>query len=150
MVNGKAKGPRPNLKRHVLVARLRAQGFTLDQIGQRLGISHQAVAQTLRRSGCMRRPACADCGVALVTHGGPLSYPIYCPRCLAAQPKLPFPAQLRSRRLASGLTQAKLAQGVGLNVSTVCKYECGWALPRPRTLARLVKILGTGLRATNE
>ena len=148
--NGKARGPRPNLKRHALVAQLRARGFTLSQIGQRLGIRHQAVAQTLRRSGCTLRPACADGGVVLATHGGPLSNPIYCSRCLAAQPKLPFSAQLRSRRLAYSLTQADLAMRVGLNVSTVRKYECGWALPRPRTLTRLVAVFGTGLGATNE
>jgi transcriptional regulator with XRE-family HTH domain len=146
----KARGPHPNRKRREEVARLRAEGLTLQGIGQHLGISHQAVAQILRRCGSTRVPVCAGCGAALTTRGGPVSHPVYCPRCLATRPGLPFPAQLRSRRLAAGFTQAELAWRVGLNVSAVRNYEYGRALPKSRTLARLIAVLGAALKGTND
>jgi transcriptional regulator with XRE-family HTH domain len=63
---------------------------------------------------------------------------------------LPFGVQLRSQRLVAGLTQAELAGQVGLSNSTLRNYEYGRAKPNPRTLAKLVEVLGEGLRLIKE
>ena len=43
------RGPRPDLKRRQEVRHLRARGMTLEAIGQRLGVSRQAVFETLKK-----------------------------------------------------------------------------------------------------
>lgn len=52
---------------------------------------------------------------------------------------------LLAARRASGLRQAGLAELVGVAINTVRKWEQGRALPSPRNLKRLQKILGNEL-----
>jgi DNA-binding CsgD family transcriptional regulator len=144
-VGGKESGRRPNLGRRRLVVRLRRQGLTLQRIGQCLGITHQAVAHHLRRSGHTPNPACAGCGVALTTRGGPASRSIYCLDCLSARPELPFGVRLRSVRLAAGMSQGDLAQHAGLNKNTIRQQEAGMGPLSAGTLKRLCRVLGQSL-----
>jgi hypothetical protein len=43
------RGRRPDAARHAEIVRLRADGLTQAEIGQRLGVTYQAVGETLRR-----------------------------------------------------------------------------------------------------
>ena len=49
-MEAQARGRPRNLAQRRRAARLRAHGWTLAQIGARLGISHQAVAQLLQET----------------------------------------------------------------------------------------------------
>ena len=49
------RGRPPNPQRRRQIAELRAAGLTYEQIGKRLGISHQSVQQALQRTGNARR-----------------------------------------------------------------------------------------------
>lgn len=53
-----------------------------------------------------------------------------------------FARELRSARRARGLTQAELAERVGVAVEVCGRLERGRALPRAETLARLSAALG--------
>lgn len=50
-----------------------------------------------------------------------------------------FSIQLRSARLAAGLTQAKLARRAGTSQSRLSSYENGVITPNPSTRARLLR-----------
>jgi DNA invertase Pin-like site-specific DNA recombinase len=52
---GKRLGRPPNPARTDDILRMRREGLSLRQIGQRLGISHQGVKQRLRRAGLQNR-----------------------------------------------------------------------------------------------
>jgi LuxR family maltose regulon positive regulatory protein len=53
----------------------------------------------------------------------------------------PFPAQLKRRRLESGLTQEELAERVGYAAQTITKIEGGQRRPSPRLALRLAEAL---------
>lgn len=53
-----------------------------------------------------------------------------------------FGAALRANRQARGLTQAELAERVGLAVEAYGRLERGLVLPRARTLVALARALG--------
>jgi uncharacterized protein YjcR len=48
------RGNLPNLKRHRLIAKLRAAGMRYQTIADRLGVSAQAGHETLQRNGYAR------------------------------------------------------------------------------------------------
>jgi DNA invertase Pin-like site-specific DNA recombinase len=48
-MGNKNSGRRPDYERRRQIARLRAQGATLEEIGRRLGVTRQAVYDMLRR-----------------------------------------------------------------------------------------------------
>ncbi|HLJ92136.1 MAG TPA: helix-turn-helix domain-containing protein [Gemmataceae bacterium] len=50
----RSRGRPPGRQRRQDLAALRARGWTYQQIGERLGMSHQSVQQTLRRTGNAR------------------------------------------------------------------------------------------------
>lgn len=52
---------------------------------------------------------------------------------------------IRKMRLARGLTQAKLAEALDVDTSTVTKWETGEAKPRADKLPLLAKILGCSI-----
>ena len=52
---------------------------------------------------------------------------------------------IRKMRLARGLTQAKLAEALVVDTSTVTKWETGEAKPRADKLPLLAKILGCSI-----
>ncbi len=55
---------------------------------------------------------------------------------------LTFGDHLRALRLAAGWNQTELGRRVGLSQSHLAKIERGEERPIPRTIARLVKVLG--------
>ncbi len=144
-----ASGRKPDKHRRQQIARLRAEGLSLAQIGRRLGVSRQCVQMTLR---AMARPtarvvACADCGVVVVSAGALPSDAgaALCLPCLARRPRSTFAQRLKACRLAAGLTKADLARRAGLTPQMVRHYEAGLREPRWSQLARLVGALGTAL-----
>ena len=52
---------------------------------------------------------------------------------------------IQKMRLARGLTQAKLAEALDVDTSTVTKWETGEANPRADKLPLLAKILGCSI-----
>lgn len=49
---------------------------------------------------------------------------------------------IKSNRIRIGLTQAELAEKVGLTYSSVSQWESGRAVPRPTTLQQLANLFG--------
>ncbi|MFQ8983728.1 MAG: helix-turn-helix domain-containing protein [Evtepia sp.] len=52
---------------------------------------------------------------------------------------------IRSRRAARGLTQAQVAQALGVTATAVSKWERNASLPEITLLPALARLLGTGL-----
>jgi transcriptional regulator with XRE-family HTH domain len=146
------RGRPPDEERRRLIARLRAQGWTFRQIGERLGTSRQSVHGVLKASGtAVELPGltCIECRREV----GPrrlLNRPngsILCPACLARHPEASFGQRLKTHRLAAGLTQAGLGRRAGLQPMLIAKYEQGKAEPQWRNLAKLIRVLGVELVA---
>src|SRR5689334_14039343 len=103
--------PRPDGKttsaRRTRALALRAEGLSYGAIGQRLGITRQAVASLLTRKPTRTTVRCADCGK--VVGEGPFQRrtlgTAWCRGCLARRPGLAYGDRLRSLRLAAGLTR---------------------------------------------
>lgn len=142
-------GRRPDPWRRQEMARLRARGLTLAEIGRRLGVTRQCVHLTLRALARPRARSvpCSGCGREIVS-GGALpsdAGSALCLPCLARRPGAPFAQRLKACRLAAGLTKAELAARTGLAQQSVRQYESGAREPRWRQLARLVSVLGPAL-----
>jgi transcriptional regulator with XRE-family HTH domain len=61
-------------------------------------------------------------------------------------PVMDVPAELRSTRLAAGLSQAEIARRAGTSQATVSQYESGRKRPGIGTFARLVEAAGAEVR----
>ena len=151
-VRGKRHGEwrKPNSRRHAEIARLRARGLTLADIGRRLGVSRQAVHDALalqQRSPALRLVPCAGCGASIASAGALDSDAgqALCLSCVARRPQLAVGLRLKAFRLAAGLTKAELADRVGVSAVTIHRYEVGAREPRWRELMPLVCVLGPGL-----
>jgi transcriptional regulator with XRE-family HTH domain len=144
-----ASGRKPDAKRRAEIARLRAKGLSLAEIGRRLGVSRQSVQVTLRAMArpAVRTVACSACGAAVVSEGALPSdaKAALCLRCLGRRPGTPFGQRLKACRLAAGLTKADLARRAGFRPQMLRHYETGLREPRWTQLARLVAVLGPAL-----
>jgi transcriptional regulator with XRE-family HTH domain len=143
-------GRKPDPRRRAEIARLRARGLTLAEIGRRLGVTRQAVFDVLARR--LQSPAepvvgCAGCGSPIVSAGALPSDAggALCLPCLACRPEAPLGARLKAFRLAAGLTKVELARRLGLTAAAVHQYEAGRREPRWRNLVPLIRVLGPGL-----
>lgn|GEM_PF-3424023 len=58
---------------------------------------------------------------------------------------LPFGKRLKVVRVAQGLSQADVAQRVGISENRLCKFETGRAQPRPDELGRLRRLFNAPL-----
>jgi WD40 repeat protein/transcriptional regulator with XRE-family HTH domain len=65
----------------------------------------------------------------------------------AMESHMPFHQILQSERNRCGLSQAELAEKVGVDEKTVIRWEAGANLPRPYARRRLSQILGKSLEA---
>jgi transcriptional regulator with XRE-family HTH domain len=131
------------LKRRRQAALLRAEGFTLEEIGRRLGVTRQGAHVLLRGSPTV---ACPRCGEAIVSAWGlgRKAGTAVCLACLAGRPGASLGQRLKSFRLAAGLLQRELARETGMGQQRVWSYERDRNRPRPDALARLAKALEPG------
>jgi transcriptional regulator with XRE-family HTH domain len=142
-----SRGRQPNPQRRRLIVKLRHTGLTYAQIGERLGISHQAVQQALQRTGNARLVPirCKECQ-AIITHlrtvkdnNGPVS-------CLACLPDAAtFGQRLKAHRLAKGMTLMALNERSGIGWNLLSRYERDLVEPKCRNLLKLLRVLGAGL-----
>jgi transcriptional regulator with XRE-family HTH domain len=124
-------------------------GLTYQQIGRRLGVSHQSVQQALQHTGNARLVpvCCRKCRVPITclrtvrNNNGP----VYCLECLPANAN--FGQRLKAWRLAKGFTMTALGDRTGIVWSLLSKYERNVVEPKCRTLAKLIRVLGVGLMA---
>jgi transcriptional regulator with XRE-family HTH domain len=139
------QGRHPDSKRRRQVAQLREQGLSFRAIASRLGVTPQA-AQQLFRSPPRPGLKCRGCRALVAPDRDPARFPggVYCRACLESKPNVAFAVRLRSLRLAAGLTQNDLARRCAVNPSTIGELERG-RCPIPRTLEKLVRILGPDL-----
>jgi transcriptional regulator with XRE-family HTH domain len=140
------QGRRPNVRRQRAVLRLRQQGWTLQAIASRFGVSYQAIACMLR-GGKRGAVTCTFCGTTIATvEGSSAVRGAACVDCLAARPDLPFSQVLLSMRMAAELSQMKLAKLTGLTWWTISNLERGVHEPQSRTRERLLEGLRLALR----
>jgi transcriptional regulator with XRE-family HTH domain len=142
-----SRGRRPDAQRHHLIAQLRSQGLTYEQIGERLGVSHQSVQQTLQRTGNAKLVPirCRKCGTIITRlrtvkdNNGP----VYCLNCLPSDAT--FGQRMKAQRLAKGLTLMALGEQTGIGWNLLSKYERDLVEPKCRSVVRLVRVLGVGV-----
>jgi transcriptional regulator with XRE-family HTH domain len=143
-------GRKPDLHRRARIAQMYSRGLSLAEIGRRLGVTKQAVHETLNQ---MSRPLprrsvpCAVCAAAIVSDGVLASDrgQAICLTCLASRPRAGLGARVKAFRLAAGLTKTELARRLGVSAMTVHHYETGHREPRWRHLQPLIAALGPGL-----
>jgi transcriptional regulator with XRE-family HTH domain len=147
-------GALPDLKRREQVAKLRAEGLSLRQIGERIGVSKQAVASLLNYIGLGTGPRrmvnlCGRCGKAVgpsVGSVGKHRYELACLVCVSKRLDAPFGMRLRATRLAAGLTVAELAKRIGMEMSTLLYWELQGKRPNTALVRRLSDALGVAAR----
>ncbi len=119
------------------MARLRAQGWTLEEIGARFGVSRQCV-QTLLALAQRNAPAgprpycCQECGQEIIQLAGPRQHngQAYCLGCLEQHPEATFRQRLKAFRMAAGLTQKQLGERAGVHGLTILSLERGASEPK--------------------
>jgi transcriptional regulator with XRE-family HTH domain len=140
-------GRNPDTERLRQIAELRAQGMLLKEIGERFGISKQAVKFALERARREGRSArCSSCRVRIES---PVASGLYrdllCLDCLERHPETPFYRMLKSLRVAAGWTQEELAKQAGLERTQISHLERGRQLPKWPTAVGLLRVLGARL-----
>jgi transcriptional regulator with XRE-family HTH domain len=149
-MGGPGSGRRPNLARWRKAVQLRARGLTLAAIGRRLGLTRQGTAYILANTA-RRLPRvpdrCGDCGRELSDGGtaDPTGGKVYCPDCLRRLGGTDFAQRLRYLRVRRGMTRVALERAAGVGRGLVRHCEEGGRLPKPETLARLLRVLGPEL-----
>jgi transcriptional regulator with XRE-family HTH domain len=148
-MGGNNSGQRPSLYRRGQVVQLRAKGLTLQAIGNRLGVTRQAVHDLLKNSqrtsawpGLLRSACGKPVGSKprLFMHA---NGPVRCLVCLPADASLG--QRLKSYRVTAGLTLTELAKRTGIAFQTLSEYERGLAHPEWPNVERLIKAFGVAL-----
>jgi transcriptional regulator with XRE-family HTH domain len=143
------RGRPPNLERRRRIAKLRATGLTYEQIGERLGITHQSVQQALQRTGNARLVPirCRDCKRVITRmrtvadHNGPV-------QCLVCLPgDATFGQRLKAWRLAQGISLMALSERTSIAWNLLSKYERDVVEPKCRSLIKLIRVLGIAFMA---
>jgi DNA-binding XRE family transcriptional regulator len=144
------RGYPANLERHREIAELRASGMSYKAIGDRFGVSHQAIVETLQRTGHKMaiQVRCRKCKDLIVEMrmaprrskkpGSKASSLVYCLRCLPRSAS--FGQRLKACRLAAGLNLAALEKKSG--VRAVGQYELEKARPTWATIAKFIRLFG--------
>jgi DNA-binding CsgD family transcriptional regulator len=150
-MGGPGSGRQRDPAREAAMAELRRQGLTLAEIGERFGITRQAVKVALDRPPAPPRPprrptppppTCRGCGSLFPTRPGGLRVSTLCLPCLARRPDATLAERLRAHRVAAGLTCSRLAQRAGVKTCAVTHYEVGRRVPTDEVLRRLARVLG--------
>src|SRR3981189_32876 len=118
-------GRKPNLERLRQAKELRARGLTYREIGDHLGITHQAARYLVHRKPT--RVRCRVCDTEIDSAG---ALPrddrkVYCLDCLTTPPAASLGDQLHAFRLAAGLRVQALAEKAGVNQGMISQYEGG-------------------------
>jgi transcriptional regulator with XRE-family HTH domain len=142
-MGGRGSGRRVDTAKRERAAALRAEGKTLAQIAEALGVTKSRAGQLLReRHRCSnRRLCCPRCGrdfglTGLPGDEGP---------CLERPGLHTVGDRIRARRLAAALSPAALARLAGVSAVTLREAERDQYRPTPRTLARLAGALGVAV-----
>jgi hypothetical protein len=123
--------------------------MTYEQIGARLGVSHQAVQQILQHAGNARLVPihCRGCDTIITRlrtvrdHNGP----VYCRDCLPADAT--FGQRSKTQRLAKGLTLMAMSERTGIAWNLLSKYERDLVEPKCCSLIKLIRVPGVALLA---
>jgi len=132
--------------------RLRARGQTFQEIGDRLGVTRQAVHFLLQKSARNGNGAflrCSLCSRAIAPR--PRSFPsdvrVLCCGCMRSHAAGSLGARLKALRSVAGLSKCELSRRTALPWEQIHRYECDRVPPTWRTLAKLIRVLGVGLVA---
>jgi DNA-binding XRE family transcriptional regulator len=156
MTTKRLQGRPPAEKRRREVAQLRSEGLILQQVGDRLGVTKQAVFSLLHYVGIgtgLRRRVilCGRCrnpvgpavgSIGRFKHEDELT----CIACVAKDLHAPFRVRLRAARLAAGLTVAELAKRIGTEMSTLLYWELKGKHPKSELVRMLADALGVEAR----
>jgi hypothetical protein len=133
------------------MTRLRSEGWSLRRIGDRFGITWQAVQQRLRMIGpraprhiVMRCHACGEAAGRMALKAERLR-PVLCLPCLGRTPTTTFGQRLLAHRVAAGITIRDLALRTGVSARLLRRYELNDHRPSRECLARLAAVFGPGL-----
>jgi len=145
-------GGLPDLKQRHLVSRLRRRGWSFQRIASKIGVSRQRASAIFRRAlGIKYRVPkqpdlrCSHCHVTIPRRGPNLNVVrVLCLDCLSRYPTT-FGQRLRALRIAAGLSANALAKLAGVSVSLIILCEQTPHLPRPRSLVKLMTVLGERL-----
>jgi len=130
------------------VAKLRAKGLSFEEIGRRVGVSKQRVAQLLHSIAAISFDLrCHDCGVKIAAglKRAARNAPPLCPACLTRTPGASIGERLKAYRLGVGLTQRLVATQAGITPQALAQFEQSTCQPTPATLERLVAVFGPDL-----
>jgi transcriptional regulator with XRE-family HTH domain len=140
------RGRKPDLRRRRRAADLRRQGLTESLIAQELGCTKQNVSQLLKGQGVEPRYTLHCSGCNSVIAQGPITLRLNgSAHCLDCLQKLPAPTlgqRIKAYRIAADLTQAELAERIGVQLMTVSCWERNLKTPVWRTIASLITVLG--------
>jgi transcriptional regulator with XRE-family HTH domain len=110
-------GRKPNLERRLFMVELRAKGWTYEAIGNRLGISRQAV-----------------------------HYALTAPPWKSVERDRPgLGRRLKALRMAAGISRRKLARQATVAYGTLRRAETGRSWPHQTTFERLAKAFGVNV-----
>src|SRR5262249_57077132 len=142
-----AQGRRRDPSQLRLMVDLRAEGRTLAQIAQRVGLTRQAVPEALKRSQVQNGPViCRHCQAAIPgTDGMNLSSELMCRGCLDMYPRISFAVRLMSLRTLAGLTQSELARKTGVSQSLISLAEKNNHQPGHELRLRLLAFLESAM-----
>jgi transcriptional regulator with XRE-family HTH domain len=145
-MGGPGSGRKADNRRHGEALDLAARGWSLGQIGERLGLSREWVRQILHDAGHTSGRLtlrCQQCGEPIVKGRLAVSNrPALCLACLAGNAPAGFPERLKAHRLAAGLSRRQLAHLAGRHRETIAAYEQGKRRPKLDSVRNLAGALG--------
>jgi transcriptional regulator with XRE-family HTH domain len=141
------RGIKPSLDRHNLIRQLRAEGHTLAEIAQLVGVTRQAVHNALRRKHKFPDSTiCSYCRITQIPVAGiDDNRKVACRKCLDIRKSIPPSIRLTSLRIQAQMSQLDLAVATGLSQSLISILETDSHNPRPETWERLITYLTLAL-----
>jgi transcriptional regulator with XRE-family HTH domain len=112
------------------IAALRANGLSLAKIGERFGVSRQAIHFTLRADKSNKLQRCIRCRVCDCELNPAGAMPrddreVFCLACLAKRPDATFGEHLQAYRIAAGMRIVVLAKIARVTHTQISCYEEG-------------------------